>query len=132
MANHLSSKDRATDLGSIKINNDAVATIASVAAMEVKGVTRMGGSLGKTLYEILFRRATSRGVRIVMQDGEAKLTVSVVVEYGIDIPRVADEVQDNVKRAVEKMSGLVLSEVDVVVEGVYAPSAAGEKNPLNR
>ena len=132
MTSQLSSKDRATDLGSIKINNDAVATIASVAAMEVKGVTRMGGGRGKTLYEILFRRATSRGVRIMMQDGEAKLTVSIIVDYGVDIPRVADEVQDNVKRAVEKMSGLVLSEVDVVVEGVYAPSAAGDKSPLNR
>jgi uncharacterized alkaline shock family protein YloU len=48
------------------------------------------------------------------------------VEYGIDIPRVADEVQENVKRAVEKMAGLVPSEVDVIVEGVRA-QLPGEK-----
>ena len=129
MSKDISHKDRATDLGSVRINNDAIATIASVSAMEIKGVARMGGGLGKTLYEILFRRATSRGVRIEIKDGESKLTVSIVVEYGVDIPRVADEVQDSVKRAVEKMAGLVLSEVDVIVEGVYAPSA-GEKKAL--
>ncbi|MFH0764242.1 MAG: Asp23/Gls24 family envelope stress response protein [Candidatus Omnitrophota bacterium] len=57
-----------------------------------------------------------------MKESEVKLTVSIIVEYGIDIPRVADEVQENVKRAVEKMTGLVLAEVDVVVEGVRQQS----------
>ncbi|MCX5680224.1 MAG: Asp23/Gls24 family envelope stress response protein [Candidatus Omnitrophica bacterium] len=52
-----------------------------------------------------------------------KLSASIVVEYGSDIPRIADEVQDNVKRAVEKMTGLVLSAVDVIVEGVHAKTA---------
>lgn len=127
MTNDSSHKNRTTDLGSVRINNDAIATIASVAAMEIKGVARMGGSLGKTLYEICFRRASSKGVRISMRENEAKLTVSIVVEYGVDIPRIADEVQDNVKRSVEKMAGLVLSEVDVVVEGVYAPSLSEKK-----
>ena len=51
------------------------------------------------------------------------MAVSIIVEYGVDIPRIADEVQENVKRAVEKMAGLVLSEVDVVVEGVHAPNS---------
>lgn len=129
MAGNITHKDRTTDLGAVRINNDAIATIASVAAMEIKGVSRMGGGLGKTLYEILFRQASSKGVRIEIRDSEAKLTVSIVVDYGVDIPRIADEVQENVKRAVEKMAGLVLSEVDVVVEGVYAPSAA-EKQPV--
>lgn len=127
MAQNITHKDRATDLGSVRINNDAIATIASVAAMEVSGVARMGGGLSKTIYELLFRRATSKGVRIDLGENEARLTVSVIVEYGVDIPRVADEVQENVKRAVEKMAGLVLAEVDVVVEGVFAPSMAADK-----
>ena len=35
--------ERATDLGIVRISNEAIATIASVAAMEIKGVCRMGG-----------------------------------------------------------------------------------------
>ena len=119
-------RDRSTDLGVVRINNDAIATIASIAAMEVKGVYKMGGGIGKTLYEALLKKSSSGGVRVHMKDSEAKLTISIIVEYGVDIPRIADEVQENVKLAVEKMAGLVLSEVDVVVEGVR-PKAAQEK-----
>ncbi len=117
-------RERSTDLGVVRINNDAITTIASIASMEIKGVHKMGGGIGKTLVEALFRKSGTRGVRIQMRDNEVKLTVSLIVEYGVDIPRIADEVQENVKRAVEKMAGLVLSEVDVVVEGVRNPALA--------
>ena len=81
----------------------------------------------KAVIDTLLKRFSSRGVKIQMKDGEVKLTVAIVVEYGVDIPRVADEVQENVKRAVEKMAGLVPSEVDVVVEGVRANMGGAEK-----
>lgn len=128
MDKDLMHRDRATDLGVVRINNDAIATIASIAAMEVKGVARMGGGLAKTLYEKIIKKSGVKGVKIQTKDSEVKLTVFIVVEYGVDIPRIADEVQDNVKRAVEKMAGLVLSEVDVVVEGVYAPHITDKKS----
>lgn len=121
MANDpVSNRERSTDLGVVRISNEAIATIASMAAMEIKGVYKMGGGIGKTLYEALVRRTSSKGVKIQMKESEVNLTVYVIVEYGVDIPRIADEVQENVKRAVEKMSGLVLSEVNVVVEGVHS------------
>ena len=112
--------DRTTDLGAVRINNAAIMTIAAAAAMEVGGVHKLGGGLGTTLYEAFIRRTYSKGVRIQTREGDAKLSVSIVVEYGSDIPRIADQVQDSVKRAVERMTGLVLSEVDVIVEGVRA------------
>ena len=127
MNKDMTHRERATDLGVVRINNDAIATIASIAAMEVRGVYKMGGGLAKTLYEKIIKKSGMKGVKIQMKDSEVKLTVFIVVEYGVDIPRIADEVQDNVKRAVEKMSGLVLSEVDVVVEGVYTPNVSDKK-----
>ena len=114
------SRDRATDIGAIRINNDAIASIASLAAMEVKGVYKMGGGIGRSLFEALFRKAPAKGVRIRAKDGDLKLTISIIVNYGVEIPRVADEVQESVKKAVERMTALVLAEVDVVVEGVHA------------
>ena len=120
-------RDRSTDLGVVRISNDAISTIASVAAMEVKGVCKMGGGMPKAVIDTLLKRFSSRGVKIQAKDGEVKLTVAIVVEYGVDIPRVADEVQENVKRAVEKMAGLIPAEVDVVVEGVRAQTFGSEK-----
>jgi uncharacterized alkaline shock family protein YloU len=121
MAEGMAGRERPTDLGVVRINNDAITTIASVAAMEVKGVRKMGGGLRKTILEIIHQRSFG-GVRVVSKDCEVKLVVSIIVDYGVDIPRVADEVQDGVKRSVEKMTGLVISEVDVVVEGVMSPA----------
>jgi uncharacterized alkaline shock family protein YloU len=115
-------RERATDLGVVRINNEAITTIASVAAMEVRGVHGMGGWIKKTLCEVFLRGRSSGGVKISVKDGEIKLVVSIIVEYGVDIPRVADAVQDSVKHAVEKMTGLIMSEVDVVVDGVHTPS----------
>ncbi len=120
-------RERATDLGVVRISNEAIATISAVAALEVRGVHRMGGGLKSTIYEALFSRSTYKGIRIRMRDSEVKLTASIIAEYGADIPRVADEVQENIKRAVEKMAGLVLSEVDVIVEGVHASGSSDKK-----
>ena len=80
------------------------------------------------ILDIFLNRFSSKGVRIEAKEGEVKLTVSIVVEYGVDIPRVADEVQENTKRAVEKMAGLVPAEVDVIVEGVaFKPDGEKER-----
>ena len=120
-------RDRTTDLGAVRINNEAITTIASVAAMDIRGVYGMGGALARTVCAVFLNKHGSKGVKIEAREGEVKLTVSIVVEYGVEIPKIADEVQENVKRAVERMTGLVLSEVDVVVEGVHAPAQADMK-----
>ena len=130
MSKDITHRDRTTDLGMVRINNEAIMTIAAVAAMDVRGVSKLGGGIGKTLYETLFRKTSSKGVRIKMKDNEIVITVSVVVEYGSDIPRIADQVQDSVKRAVERMTGLVLSEVDVIVEGVRANSPSEKERKV--
>ncbi|MBN2453067.1 MAG: Asp23/Gls24 family envelope stress response protein [Candidatus Omnitrophica bacterium] len=120
MDNRAEHRDRTTDLGIVRINNEAITTIASIAAMEVKGVHKMGGGIKRALCDIFSARTGAGGVKISVKESELRLTVSIIVDYGVDIAQVADEVQDNVKRAVEKMTGLVMSEVDVVVEGVYS------------
>lgn len=120
-------RDRTTDLGAVRINNDVITAIASIAATEVKGVSKMGGGLGKSIYDMLTKTTSAKGVRIQTLDGDLKLDVSVVVDYGVDIPHIADEVQEKVKHAVEKMTGLVLSEVNVIVEGIAARTQTHNK-----
>jgi Uncharacterized protein conserved in bacteria len=121
MRQDMTDRYRTTELGAVKINNNAITTIASIAAMEIKGVSKIGGGIGKTLFDFLCKKGTTKGVKIIANASDIKLTVYITVEYGVDITRIADEVQENVKMAVEKMTGLVLSGVDVVVEGVKSP-----------
>ncbi len=118
MKNTHPQRERTTDLGAVRISNDVIIAIASIAATEIKGVHKMGGGLGKTLCEMLTKKPIVKGVKIQTTDGDVRLVVSIIVDYGVDIPRIADEVQEKVKIAVEKMTGLVLAEVNVMVEGV--------------
>lgn len=131
MKQELKDRDRTTDLGVVRINNDVITAIASIAAQEVKGVHRMGGGLGKTLFDMAIKKSGAKGVRVQTTDSEVRLIVSIIVDYGVDIPRIADEVQENVKRAVEKMTGLVLSQVDVIVEGVHS-QAFSDKTKIQK
>ena len=119
MTKETTHRDRSTDLGVVRINNNAIMAIASIAAMEVRGVYKIGGGIRRSLCDVL-KKAGTKGVTIQMKESEVKLAISIIVEYGVDIPRIADEVQESVKRAVEKMAGLALSEVDVMVEGVHS------------
>ena len=132
MKQELKDRDRTTDLGVVRINNDVITAIASIAAQEVKGMYKMGGGLGRTLFDMATRKSGAKGVKVQTTDSEVRLTVSIVVEYGVDIPRIADEVQENVKRAVEKMTGLVLSQIDVIIEGVHSQTLSDKTRTLIR
>ena len=123
MKRESSDRYRTTELGMVKINNNAISTVASTAAMEVKGVWKVGRGIGKTIYETLMGRAGKQGVKIHLSENEMRLILYITVDYGVDIPRVADEVQENVKTAVERMTGLIVSSVDVIVEGMSAPQS---------
>jgi len=118
MRRESSDRYRTTELGLVKINNNAITAVASTAAMEVKGVAKVGRGIGKTIYEIVMGRAGKKGVKIHASENELRLIVYITVDYGVDIPRVADEVQENVKTTVESMTGMIVSAVDVIVEGV--------------
>jgi uncharacterized alkaline shock family protein YloU len=115
-------KEEKTDLGSVLIHNEVIGAIASLAACEVAGVAKMSGSFAKGIYEFLSKKQPHKGVKIEsVNDTELKITVLIVVEYGVHIPSVATQVQENVRKNVEKMTGLTLSEVDVNVQGVLTP-----------
>jgi uncharacterized alkaline shock family protein YloU len=49
---------------------------------------------------------------------QAAVDLYVVIEYGVRIPEVAQRVHENVKRAVESMTGLEVVEVNIHVQGV--------------
>lgn len=106
------------DLGSIRINSEVVESIARIAALEVEGVSGMAEGIVDGLGRILTRSATGSGVKAEMGEKEIAVEVSVVIEYGVKIPEVALNVQESVKTAVEKMTGLFVVAVNVNIQGV--------------
>lgn len=104
------------NIGTIKIANEVVAIIASLAAGEIEGVASMSGGVGSGIAEMLGHK---KGVKVETDDDECVVDLSVIVEYGISIPDVAENIQLNVKDAIESMTGLNAVEINIHVQGVH-------------
>ena len=103
--------------GTIKYANEVIAIIAGVAASEVEGIAGMCTSGG--ISDIIGRnRNITRGVKVEIGSEEASVDLYIIVEYGSPIQKVAAEVQENVRKAIETMTGLRVVCVDVHVQGV--------------
>lgn len=103
----------------IQIADDVVAIIAGKAVSEVSGVAGMAGGFAGGISEVLSgKKNLSKGIKVDIGEKEAKIDVNIIVEYGVRIPDVAFEIQNRVKKAVEAMTGLKVSSVNVHVQGV--------------
>jgi uncharacterized alkaline shock family protein YloU len=111
----------------VRISDDVVGVIAGIAAMEVEGVAGMFGGFAAEMSErMLGKKNLSKGVKVQVGEKEAAIDLYIVVEFGVRIPETAQRVQENVKRAVESMTGLDCVEVNIHVQGVSFRSEGGE------
>ncbi len=111
-------EDSKTKVGSIKIADEVVGIIAGLAASETAGIAGMSGGVVGGIAELLGRKNLSKGVKVEVGEKEAAIDLFVVVEFGSKINEVARVVQENVKSAVENMTGLKVVEINVHVQGV--------------
>ena len=122
-------------LGEIKINNEVISTVASLAALEVEGIVNLaGGARGSSIADIWSRKeGADRGITVeIGKDNTASLQVEANVEYGIDIYKAARQLQLAVKNAVESMTGLHVHRVNVTIRGIVLgerPRAAQTQSP---
>ncbi len=119
--------DEGSDLGAIMVHHGVIAVIARIAALKVPGVVEMNGSFTDGIANMIGRNSSERGVRVDLQGQKVHLEVNVVIEYGAKIPQVAWAVQNEVRRAIEDMTGKKVGVVDVLVQGVKMPSETKEQ-----
>lgn len=100
---------------SIIYANEVVATIAGVAAGEVEGIAGMCNVSGSGLLK---KNGITKGVKVEIGTEEASVDLYVLVEYGTPIQKAAHDAQENVRKAIEAMTGLHVVRVDVHVQGV--------------
>jgi len=106
------------DVGSIRIANEVVGIIAGLSATEIDGVAGMSGGLVGGIAELLGQKNLSKGVKVEVGEREAAVDLFIIAEYGVRIPEVALKIQENVKRAIESMTGLAVVEVNVHIQGI--------------
>ena len=110
--------DSYLDLGSVRIADEVIASIAGIAAVDVPGVVGMSSGLIGGMAEMMGKKNPSKGVKVQVGAREVAVDLYIIVEYGLRIPDVALQVQEKVKEAVEVATGLSVIEVNVHVQGV--------------
>ena len=113
----LSLEQEGESTGTITYASEVIAIISGVAANEVEGIAGMCTSGG--ISDVFGRNKNiTKGVRVELGTEEASVDLYVVVEYGTPIQTAALNVQENVRKAIETMTGLHVVRVDVHVQGV--------------
>lgn len=114
-------KEAPENNNNIKISDEVIVTIASVAVSEIEGISGTGTGIVEGIARKFVKKPASGGIKVNMSDGEVSIDINVIMKYGVRIPEVAWNVQDAVKREVELMTGLSVSKVNVRVVGIEVP-----------
>ena len=106
--------------GSLQISTEVIAKIARCAALDVEGVAEVScGTQNKKLKDLL-EASIQPPVAVEMRDGTAERTLHLIMASGARIPAVAEKVQENVKSAVQNMTSVTVSRVNLVIAGLAA------------
>ena len=105
-------------LGEVQIADEVVATIAGLAATEVEGVASMAGNITNELIGKLGVKNLSKGVKVLVTDRNVDVDLALNIDYGYSIMKVSEKVQDRVKTAIENMTGLEVSMVNISIVNV--------------
>lgn len=115
-----------TEQGQTTIADPVVTKVAGIAAREVGGVYQLGGGVARALGAVTNRLpvgdSTNQGVSVEVGEKEAAVDLTVVVEYGESIPRVAQQIRENVVRRIQGITGLTVTEVNVAVNDLHLPT----------
>ena len=104
--------------GSLQISTEVIGKIARCAALEVEGVAEVScGKQNKKLKDLLEIASIQPQVVVEMRDGTANITLHLMMAFGARIPSVAEKVHENVKSAVQNMTNVTVSRVDLVIAG---------------
>lgn len=106
------------NIGAVQIADDVVAMIASIAATEVEGVNAMCGNITNELMAKAGVKKLTKGVRVEVKGGNVRVDLVVTMDYGYNIPATCQQVQNKVKAAIENMTGLACTDVNIRIADV--------------
>lgn len=110
------------DGGKVNISDDVVASIAGIAAGEIEGVYGMSGGVAAGIAEKLgAKKSFQKGVKVDVKPEGAIIDLYITVMFGVRIPELAWNIQENVKNSVETMTGIDVLKVNVHIDGVHFP-----------
>ncbi len=110
--------------GRTAIADVVVSKIAGIATREIPGVHALGGGAARAVGMLRDRipgskTNLSQGVSVEVGETQAAVDIELVAEYGVSIAELAAAIRANVISAVERMTGLEVTEVNISVTDVH-------------
>ncbi|WP_397252445.1 Asp23/Gls24 family envelope stress response protein [Peribacillus simplex] len=122
----LEMNDFNSGLGKVEIAPEVIEVIAGIAASEVEGVAHMRGNFATGVVEKLGKKNHGKGVKVDLTGESIKVELYCVMKFGVSIPKVAQEVQDNIREALLNMTAIDAGEVNIHVVGIAFENAKQE------
>ncbi|MBE7054145.1 MAG: Asp23/Gls24 family envelope stress response protein [Ruminococcaceae bacterium] len=114
--------------GNIKISEEVVATISEIAIKEINGICGTSSSLAGELKQKFVKKSYGKGIKVVFNEKSVTIDVSLVIKFGVRIPEVAWEAQENIKREVESMTGLEVDKINIHITGINVVDENEDEN----
>lgn len=113
---------REENIGIVKISDEVVSVIAGIAAQEIDGIFDSQMGVASNITNIFKgKKSITKASKVILEEDKAIIDMNVAVEYGRKIMDVVAQVQDNVKKTVEAMTGLYVESVNIYVQSIYLP-----------
>ena len=110
-------------LPGVDIDADVVARAAAKIALEVKGVLELENAFSDGVAAALGRDGHARGVRVSPEPDGCVMHVGAVAKYGENIPEIAWNLQEHIRKNVEDIIGVRVKKVNILITGVRDVSA---------
>lgn len=110
--------DSKTDLGTVKIHQSVIASIATIAALEIEGVKEIARVADFDIFKFLGLK-NSKSIKVEFsKNGQINLEIPLVVRYGYNIPEISESVQEGVRQALEKMVDKSPRYITINIQGI--------------
>lgn len=115
--------------GTLKVTDSVITDLVGMAAMESYGVVGMAApSLQDGIAKLLPTRALSRGVTISKDEEGISASLYVIIEYGMNLSTVSNNLADSVRFVLETYANLKVKDVTVHVQGIHTSPRAPERS----
>ncbi|QDI89868.1 Asp23/Gls24 family envelope stress response protein [Salicibibacter halophilus] len=125
-------EEQENDLGKVEISPEVIEVIAGLATSEVEGIAALRGNLATDVAERFGRKNHGKGVKVELGDDGVVIDVSIVANYGISVPDVANQVQRNIQQALETMTSIAMDKINVHVVGIQFEQPEEQQGQLEQ
>jgi uncharacterized alkaline shock family protein YloU len=106
-------------LGEIKIAPEVLATVVNRIAINTDGVAGLVAHSKGGFGTLLGVKEMEEGIKVdLINNNQMSAYISVIVEYGSIIIDVAKNLQDAVKKEIEKNAGIMVKSVEINIMGI--------------